>query len=261
MLDFLWLALAAGCGVALMTGPLGAFVVWRRLAYFGDTLAHGALIGAARGLMLSVNPQVAIVASSVVLALLLLLLQKRVGVSTDTLLGILSHTALAAGLVCVHWLSDARVDLYGYLFGDLLTVTPADLGAILVVAVIVVGTLLVFWRPLLNATLDEALARAEGVATEKLRVLLLVLVALVIAFAMKVVGLLLITALLIIPAATSRRLSRNPETMAAGATVIGIIAVMAGLAFSYYLDTPAGPSIVLAASAQFVLSQGLARRT
>ncbi len=241
-------------GVALMTGPLGAFVVWRRLAYFGDTLAHAALVGAALGLFWQIQPQWTVIASSLIIALLLVLLERQKLVATDTLLGILSHSALAAGLVCVSLMADSRVDLYALLFGDLLTASRADVAAIYAVALLVIGTLIYFWRDLLSATLDEDLARVEGIACERLRLLLLVLVAVVVAFAMKVVGVLLITALLLIPAACSRRLSSSPEGMAVRASVIGMIAVVAGIAASYWWDTPAGPSIVLAATAQFSLS-------
>lgn len=242
-----------------MTGPLGAFVIWRKLAYFGDTLAHAALLGAGIGLFLQVDPQIAVVATSVILALVLVVLQRTKSVASDTLLGILSHTALAAGLVCVNLLSDARVDLYALLFGDLLTVQVRDVIWIWLIAVVVLGMLYRFWQPLLLATLDEQLARVEGVAIEKMRILLVILIALVIAFAMKVVGILLITALLIIPAAASRQVSRSPQGMAVGASLIGGCAVISGLAMSWYLDTPAGPGIVLVASFVFFVLWGATR--
>lgn len=237
-----------------MTGPLGAFVVWRRLAYFGDTLAHAALLGVALGLFWEIQPQWAVIGSSAAVALLLVGLGRQKLVATDTLLGVLSHSALAAGLVSVSLLADSRVDLYALLFGDLLTANATDVVTIFVVAVLVIGCLLYFWRDLLSATLDEDLARVEGINCEQMRLLLMLLVAVVVAFAMKVVGVLLITALLLIPAAASRRLSKSPEAMAVGASAIGAVAVIAGLAASYWWDTPAGPSIVLAATCQFALS-------
>lgn len=259
MPEFLLMAILAGIGVSLMTGPLGAFVIWRKLAYFGDTLAHAALLGAGVGLFLQMEPQIAVVATSVILSLVLVVLQRTKSVASDTLLGILSHTALAAGLVCINLLSDARVDLYALLFGDLLTVQLWDVLWIWIIAAVVLGMLYRFWQPLLLATLDEQLARVEGVAIEKMRILLVVLIALVIAFAMKVVGILLITALLIIPAAASRQLSHSPQGMALGASLIGGIAVLCGLAMSWYLDTPAGPGIVLVASLVFFITWGFTR--
>lgn len=259
MFEFLLISALAGIGVALMTGPLGSFVVWRRLAYFGDTLAHGALIGVALGLMLQINTQWAVVFSSIILAISLLLLQKRSRLTNDTLLGILSHSALAGGLVVIGLLDNQRVDLYGLLFGDLLTATWNDVGLIYLVAAGISATLALFWRSLLSITLDEKMAKVEGLAVERFNLLLMVLMALVVAFAMKVVGILLITALLIIPAAASRHLAKNPEGMAVFASVIGMVSVILGLSGSYFLDTPAGPSIVLSAALIFLSSRLLAR--
>ncbi|MBR9912611.1 MAG: zinc ABC transporter permease subunit ZnuB [Gammaproteobacteria bacterium] len=258
MPDFLYFALAAGCGVALCAGPLGCFAVWRRMAYFGDTLAHSALTGVAFGLILSVNINVAVTLLCLLLALLLVVLQNNRNIATDTLLGILSHSMLALGLVVVSVFGDGRVDLYAYLFGDLLAATSADLLAIYLTAAIILPILLWLWRPLLAITVDEDLARVEGVPVTLVRTSLMLLMALVIAVAMKVVGVLLITALLILPAATSRRLVTTPEQMAICASGLGMLAIVGGLAASWWLDTPAGPSAVLSASTFFALS--LARR-
>ena len=254
MPEFMLIAALTGIGVALATGPLGAFVIWRRMAYFGDTLAHGALLGVALGIFLQINIVLAIALSSLALALGLNNLKKRATLANDTLLGILSHTSLAAGLVLVSVLSDNRVDLFGFLFGDLLTSTWQDVIVIYVISSIVLATLYFYWRPLVLATIDENIAKIDGIPIDKLNALLVIIIALVIAFAMKVVGILLITALLIIPAATSRHFSKNPEPMALGAALVGCAATLIGLACSYWLDTPAGPSIVLAASLLFSCS-------
>lgn len=254
IIELLLVALLAGMGVALVAGPLGSFIVWRRMAYFGDTLAHSALLGVAAGIFLQVSPLWAVLCSSILLALLLVVLQRQKILADDTLLGILSHSALAAGLVAVSVLADTRVDLYAFLFGDLLTAQWADLAAIYAMAAVVLAVLIGFWQPLIFSTLDEDLARVEGVPTELLRTVLMLLIAVVIAFSMKVVGVLLITALLIIPAATARRMSKTPEGMAVGASVLGACSVVLGLGASFWLDTPAGPSIVLSASLLFFLS-------
>lgn len=257
--DFMLYAVLAGTGVALVAGPLGAFVVWRRMAYFGDTLAHSALLGVALGVLLEVHPLLAVIVSSLVLAAVLVGLQTQKLLADDTLLGILSHSTLALGLVCASVLADTRIDLWGLLFGDLLTANRTDLMVIYGAAALVLGLLWRYWRSLILATLDEPLAQVEGVPVVRLRLLLMGLIALVVALALKVVGVLLITSLLIIPAATSRRFSRSPEAMAIGASVLGMVAVCGGLALSYCLDTPAGPSIVLAASSFFALSLLLPR--
>lgn len=253
--DFLLRALAAGLGLAIIGGPLGVFVVWLRMAYFGDTLAHSALLGIALGLLLEVDLQLSVLLLALFIAVALLFLQQRSALATDTLLGILAHGSLAIGLVAISFRDDVRIDLMAYLFGDILAVSTTDLVWIWAGAVFGLGALAMLWRPLLNLTVHADLAAVDGVRVGRTRLAFMVLVALVIALAMKLVGVLLITALLIIPAAAARRLSASPEQMAASATLIGALAVVAGLAASLFLDTPAGPSIVTAATAAFLLSQ------
>lgn len=255
--DFLLRALAGGVGVALAAGPLGSFVVWRRMAYYGDSLAHSALLGVALGFLLGVDLNLGVVAACVTLALLLTALQGQRRLPTDTLLGILAHSALSFGLVAVAFLDTVRVDLVGYLFGDILAIDAADLAWIYGGGAIALGVLAALWRPLLAATVHEELARAEGVPVTALRLALMLLVAVVIAVAMKVVGILLVTALLIVPAAAARRFARTPEQMAALASLAGCLAVVFGLAGSLRFDTPAGPSIVVAATALFALALAL----
>ena len=188
------------------------------------------------------------------LALILVALQQNRFLATDTLLGILSHSTLALGLVCVSFFSENRIDLMAYLFGDILAVAEAEVISIWVISFLVVALLVWLWRPLLAMTVHEDLARIEGVPVTAVRTTLMLLMALVIAMAMKVVGVLLITALLIIPAAASRRLTHTPEQMAISASILGGLAVTLGLAASYYWDTPAGPSIVLSATLLFGIS-------
>ncbi len=252
MLELFWPALLGGLAVALAAGPLGSFLVWRRLAYFGDSLAHTALLGVGLALVfqLPMLPMVAIICVTV--AALLSLLLARPDLASDTLLAILAYGFLSAGLLVVAVSGDVRVDLMAYLFGDLLSLMPADLPGLLAGVALVLGLLLWQWPALLAAAVHEELAAVEGRPVARLRLLLLVLMALAIAGAMKVVGVLLVTALLIIPAAAARRLARSPEQMAALASVIGMAAVAAGFAASLLWDTPPGPSIVLAACAVFV---------
>ena len=247
MTDFLLYALLAGLGVALVAGPLGCFVVWRRMAYFGDTLAHSALLGVSLGVLLDINLNITVIAIPLMMAMGLVFLEQRGFLSLDTLLGILSHSALAAGLVVISLLPDVRVDLMSLLFGDLLAVTKSDLWVIYSVSAAVMGLLALLWKQLINITVDSELAAVEGTA-------LMLITALVIALAMKVVGVLLITALLIIPAATARRVSTTPEQMAIAASLIAMLTVVMGLAMSWNLDTPAGPSVVISASFLFCLS-------
>ncbi|MDO3388078.1 zinc ABC transporter permease subunit ZnuB [Gilvimarinus sp. SDUM040013] len=254
MPEFLLLALAAGLGVALATGPLGCFAVWRRMAYFGDTMAHSALLGITVGLLLDINLNLAVAFGCLAIALLLVALQRSRQLASDTLLGILSHSTLALGLVTISVVGPARINLTGYLFGDILATTYTDLIAIWLVGALVIATLIWLWRPLLAITVHEDLAHVEGVNVTLVRTALMLLMALVIAIAMKVVGVLLITALLIIPAAAARRVAHTPEQMAVIASLIGALAVLAGLSASYFWDWPAGPAIVLGATSVFILS-------
>jgi zinc transport system permease protein len=257
--DFLWRALAAGAGVALVAGPLGCFIVWRRMAYFGDSLAHSALLGVALGLVLGLDATLGVLVSSVTLALLLVLLQRQRRLTSDTLLGILSHAGLALSLVALSFFETLRIDLLSYLFGDVLAVTMADLLWIYGAGLVALGVLAVIWRPLLAATIHEELARAEGVPVLAVRLCFVMLIALVIAIAMKVVGILLITSLLIIPAAAARQFARTPEQMALLAAGAGVVSVVLGLSGSMRWDTPAGPSIVVGAVALFALALAAAR--
>lgn len=251
MPDFVLRALLAGLSVALVAGPLGCFVVWRRMAYFGDTLAHSALLGIGLGLLGGVDMQFAVIGACVAVALLLGLMERRGNLATDTLLGILSHSTLAVGLIVVS-LAEVRVDLMGYLFGDLLTVGTTDLVWIVACSAITLALLLVFWTRLLNITLHGELAQVEGLDTAKLRLALMILVALVVAVSMKIIGVLLITALLVIPPAAARGLARTPESMAILASTFGCLAVLGGMGASFWWDTPTGPSVVVCAAMIFV---------
>ncbi|QRM55749.1 metal ABC transporter permease [Sinorhizobium sp. BG8] len=252
--DFFIRALLAGTGLALTTGPLGCFVVWRRMAYFGDTMAHSALLGVALSLLLDFNLMISVFVVAAVVSLLLLLLQKRGSLSTDALLGILSHATLAIGLVMVSFMTWVRIDLVGFLFGDILAVSEADVDLVWGGGILVLFAIVYLWRPLLASTVNPELAEAEGLQPERARLWFMLLMALVIAIAMKIVGILLITSLLIIPAATARRFSSSPEVMAILASLLGILAVVGGLFGSLHFDTPSGPSIVVAALGLFMLS-------
>ncbi|MEO1225410.1 MAG: iron chelate uptake ABC transporter family permease subunit [Pseudomonadota bacterium] len=259
--DFFMRALLAGIGVALATGPLGCFVVWRRMAYFGDTLAHSALLGVVLGFILSIQPMAGVALTCSILAILMVLMQYQRRLSSDTFLGLMAHSTLAIGLLAVAFMPAFRVDLLSYLFGDILAVSTNDLAIIYIGLVVVLVGIVIIWRPLLALTVNEELARAEGVHVLAVRLVFTLLLAIVIAVAMRVVGLLLVTSLLIIPAAAARRFAPTPEFMAVAAAGLGVLAVIGGLQLSLAVDTPSGPSIVVTALALFILSQlaGLVR--
>lgn len=249
--DFIIRAFVMATMVTLVAGPLGCILIWRRMAYFGDTISHSALLGIAIAILLNINLAMGVLISCVAIALLLYLTQKQKKVADDALLGILSHSSLALGILLLSLMPQVRADINGYLFGDLLAVTWQDIyfGA---AVLLVTGTLLFFnWRKLIALCLSEELAKAEGINIERQKLLFILLVALTVAMAMKIIGILLITALLIIPASTARLLSRSPEGMALSASGIGLIAIISGLTSSYQFDTTTGPSIVVSAAALF----------
>lgn len=254
MIELLLPGWIGGVMLALAAGPLGSFVVWRKMSYFGDTLAHASLLGVAFGLLFNVNPYYAVILVTVCLALGLVWLERRPHLAIDTLLGIMAHSALSLGMVVVSLMSDVRVDLMAYLFGDLLAVTPQDLWTIAAGVAVVMLLLGWQWRALLSMTISPELAQVDGVNIQRTKMILMLITALTIGVAMKFVGALIITSLLIIPAATARRFARSPEQMALLAIVVGMLAVTAGLTFSAFYDTPAGPSVVLGAAVLFMLS-------
>ena len=260
MAEFLVHALAAGLMVALVAGPLGALVVWQRLAYFGETLAHSALMGAAIGLWLHLNPWWTVLAVSLILATLLVLLQGRLRVGGDSLLGIFSHGSLAFGLLALGLVRNARVDPGALLFGDLLAVGPQDLFMIAAVTGAIALVLWRLWDRLLALTVHAELAAVEGLPVARLRIVQMLLMAALVAVAMRVIGVLLVTAMLIIPAVAARPLARTPEQMALLAGVVGAVAVCGGVFLAVLADLPVGPAIVASAVGLFCLSLCLPQR-
>ena len=254
--DFMLRAAFAGLGVALAAAPLGCFVVWRRMAYFGDATSHAALLGVALALATDLPVMAGVLIIALAMALIVASLSER-HVSTDALLGVLAHAGLALGLVAVSLVPDQRVDLSAYLFGDILAVTRGDVVLIWSGAVLVALLVLLRWQALLTATLNPDLATASGGNPRREQLILTLALAVTVAVALKVVGALLIAAMLIIPAAAARPYARTPEMMALCAMALGAIAVLAGLAASFHFDTPTGPSIVSAAAVLFALSTGL----
>ena len=255
--EFIINALLAGTALALVAGPLGCVVVWRRMAYFGDTLAHSALLGVALAVSAEVVPILGVVFVGILLAAMLFWLEHRRELSTDTLLGILSHSALALGLIVFAWIQ-ARMpglDLMAYLFGDILAVNRAEILWMFVGAVFILSIFVALWRAMLAIAVNEDMARTDGIRVSLVRFVFMLLLAMVIAAAIKVVGILLITALLIIPAASARGFSKTPMQMVMLSTVMAVAAVVIGLGASMYQDVPAGPAIVVAAALGFFLTR------
>jgi len=252
--QFILDALLAGVCLSLMSGPLGVFVVWRRLSYFGDSLAHSALLGVALGLWLDIASFLTVSILAVVIVLLLWWLQKKQALPNDTLLGIFSHSALSLGLVIIALMDAPNIDLMGYLFGDILTLSRTDLYLLAGLAVLVPGLIFFLWQALLLSAVHRELAKVEGVPVDQIELIFSLVLALVIAVGMKVVGVLLMSALLIIPSAAARRFARSPGQMVLFAIMMSITSVVGGVLMSFWQDTPTGPSIVLTASLIFMLA-------
>ena len=252
--DFIVRAFAAGIGLAFITGPLGCFIVWRRLSYFGDTIAHSALLGVVIAYALDFNLIIAVFVVSCLLALSLLFLQRRTNLPDDALLGLLAHSVLAIGLVLLGILSFIRIDLMGLLFGDILSVNVTDLLFVWIGGSIVLIVLILIWRPLFAGTVNLELAKAEGLNPDLANAIFTLLIASVIAISIKIVGILLITGLLIIPAAASRNLSSTPIQMAIISSIIGVCSVVIGLQTSMIWNTSTGPTILVITLGVFIIT-------
>ena len=252
--DFFIRALVAGLGVALVTGPLGCFIIWRRLSFFGDTLSHSALLGVTLAFSFDINIAFSVFIISSAIALILLKLQKTTNLPGDALLGLLAHSSLAVGLVVIGFLSFIRFDIMGLLFGDILAVTENDLIIIWVGGAIILFVLKLIWKPLFASTVNYELAEAEGMKPERVNAIFTILMAAIIAISIKMVGLLLITGMLIIPAAMARNISNNPKQMVLFSVVGGLLSVVMGLFGSLEINTPSGPSIITAGLILFILS-------
>ena len=252
--DFFIRALIAGIGIALVAGPLGCFVIWRRLSFFGDTLSHSALLGVTLALSFDINIALSVFFVSSAVALVLLKLQKTTNLPGDALLGLLAHSSLAVGLVVISFLSFIRFDIMGLLFGDILAVAPNDIFIIWIGGVLILLVLKIIWKPLFASTVNYELAEAEGMNPARVNAIFTILMAAIIAISIKMVGLLLITGMLIIPAPMARNLSNNPVQMVVYSVIGGLLSVIVGLFASLELNSPSGPSIITAALVLFILS-------
>ena len=252
--DFFIRALVAGLGIAFVTGPLGCFVIWRRLSYFGDTLAHSALLGVTLAYTMEFNIAISVFIISSCIALILIQLQKRTNLPGDALLGLLAHSSLAVGLVVIGFLTFIRFDIMGLLFGDILAVTADDLLIIWIGGPLILLILKIIWKPLFASTVNYELAEAEGLKPDRAKAIFTVLMAAIIAISIKMVGLLLITGMLIIPAAMARNISSSPQRMVIYSVLGGLLSVILGLFSSLEFNTSSGPSIIAAALFLFILS-------
>ena len=257
--EFIIRAALAGLAVALAAAPLGCLVIWRRMAYFGDATGHAALLGVVLGVALGVMPLVGVVVLAATMALVVSFVSNRSAYGVDTVLGVFAHSALALGLVAASIVPGARINVMRILQGDILLVSWVETGGIALGAALIIAVVSCFWRGLVNATLSPELIVAEGGSLLRDRLVLTLSLAVFVAVALQLVGVLLITAMLILPAAAAATLARSPEHMALLAAAFGGCAVLGGLGMSLGLDTPAGPSIIVIAALVYVGSLLVAR--
>ena len=250
---FIIRGIVAGIAVALISGLVGCFVVWRRLSYYGESIAHSSLLGAGFGILLGFGINFGVVFICLLFGILFLWLQQSKALSSDTLLGVLAHFALAVGIIVISF-NKIKIDLHAFLFGDILTVSTTDIWGMYIGVLIAITLILSNWSSLLLVTLDEDLAKSEGINPLYINILLTTIMTIVVALSLQIIGLLLITAMLIIPAATARRLVNSPEAMVIVSTVIGIFSVIFGIYLSVEMDLPSGPSIVVVGSILFFFS-------
>ncbi len=253
-LDFVTRAMIGGVGVALVAGPLGSIIIWRRMSNFGDTLAHSTLLGVCFALLLNIDLYIGLIGISVVVASFLAFLSQQRLIASDALLAMISHSTLALGLILATVLPGVRIDLLGYLYGDILSINETDLIWIYAANILALFVLAKLWRSILSLTINEDLAAVEGVPVVRIKWILMIVMAIVFAIAMKLVGVLLITALLIIPASGARQFSKTPEQMAVFASILGMLSVVCGIFASNYWDWPTGPAIVVSATLIFIVS-------
>ena len=253
--DFMIRAVAAGIGFSTIAGPMGCFVIWRRLAFFGDTLAHASLCGVALSLFMEINPLLGVFFVCSSIGLLLTRLKSRHDLSSDTALAVISHGSLALGILSLSLFKGTRFDFNAYLFGDILSVTSQDVSIIFLSGVGILSTLIYIWPRLLSMTLAEDLAAVEGVAIYRINLIYITLLAIFVAFSFKIIGALLITALLILPASTAQSFAKSPEQMACLSSLIGIAMVLGGVCLSHLYDLPTTPAIVMVGMILFVCSR------
>ncbi|KGB27380.1 membrane protein [Candidatus Liberibacter solanacearum] len=252
--EFFIRALFAGIGIILSTGPLGCFIVWQRMTYFGDTIAHSALLGVAFSLMLNLPLPLCIFMVAALTSIILLQIQKSEFIASDAILGVITHSTISISLIMLSFMTWVNTDLTSFLFGDILAVNTNDIIIIWSAGILNIVILIKIWKSLLATTVNYELAKAEGMQPEKVKLIFTMITALMISISIKFIGITLITSLLILPTVTARRFATSPENMVILTTVIGILGVILGLYGSLIFDTPSGPSIIITSLIFFILS-------
>ncbi len=251
---FLQRALFAGVFVALACALLGVFLILRRDAMIGHGLAHIMFAGVALGLLLDMMPLIAALVIGILAALAIMNLKDKAGVYGDTAIAIMSSIGFATGILIVSFSNKFNVDLFGYLFGDILAIDSTEVWLSIILAGSVLFVIILFYRRFMFMTFDRESARAAGIKVKRLDTLLTILTAVTVVLGMKVVGLLLVSALLVIPSAAGLQLASSFKKAIIFASLVAVLSVIFGLVFAFYLDFPASGTIVLFSAFFFFLS-------
>jgi zinc transport system permease protein len=252
--DFLLRAVLAGLIMVVIAAPMGCLMVWQRLAFLSDTLGHAAVLGVGLGLMLQLEPIFGVLAVALVIVFSLSRVSSFNSALSETTLAIISHTGLAGGIILVGLLPGPAVNLEAILFGDLLATTSADLLNLLLTTVVLLVLLLRHWRAFVAVSVSREIAQAEGIEVRRIQFLMYIMIALLVAVMMKVMGVLLIAAMLVIPTTSARLFSRSPEQMVYISGLYGLFALGGGITSSFHFDWQTGPAIVVSATVLLLLT-------
>jgi zinc transport system permease protein len=253
-LPFFQRAILVGLILGVLLAVIGVLVVLRRMSFFADAIGHSALTGIAIGLLLNINPFMAAIVFSILLAGLIAYVRQKSELHFDTLLGVFFPAAVALGVILIQLTPGFQTDLISFLFGDILTVSPLDVGLSGGLAIIVLTLLLYTGKALLTIAFDASLAKSQGIAVAAYELLFLLMLASVIALSIKLVGVILVTAMLVIPAASAHNMARSLGTMFGLSVAFSVLAVLFGMIASAILSVPSGPTIVLASAMLFTLT-------
>jgi zinc transport system permease protein len=257
--DFLLRAVLAGLIMVVIAAPMGCLMVWQRLAFLSDTLGHAAVLGVGLGLMLQLEPIFGVLAVALVIVFSLSRVSSFNSALSETTLAIISHTGLAGGIILVGLLPGPAVNLEAILFGDLLATTSADLLNLLLTTVLLLVLLLRHWRAFVAVSVSREIAQAEGIEVRRIQFLMYIMIALLVAVMMKVMGVLLIAAMLVIPTTSARLFSRSPEQMVYISGLYGLFALGGGITSSFHFDWQTGPAIVVSATVLLLLTLAVTR--
>lgn len=254
LLPFFQRALIIGLMLGAVMSVLGVFIVLRKLSFFSDAIAHSALTGIAVGLLLQIDPFLSALVFALLVAAAIAVVRTKSVLSLDTLLGVFFSAAVALGVILVQLTPGYQADLMSFLFGDILTVSGIDVWITLSVAIVSALTLLLAGKSFISIAFNSDLAKVEGTAVNRYELIFLLLLAGVIALAIKLAGVILVSALLIIPAATAYNVSYSLISMFVGSFLVSVTSVSVGMMLSAALNTASGPTIVLTATVFFVVS-------